>query len=109
MPEIFVFFIVGAVCIVIGIFNWKGNISTIHSYHRRRVSEQDRLPFGRMMGLGTILIGAAMVICGIFTALAQLWALPLLSVVGSVIMIIGLVAGVGLSFYAMIKYNKGIF
>jgi hypothetical protein len=29
--------------------------------------------------------------------------------VGTVLLVVGLVVGLGLSFYAMIKYNKGIF
>ena len=30
-------------------------------------------------------------------------------ILGTVILGIGIIAGLGLSFYAMIKYNKGIF
>ena len=45
--------IIGAVLLVIGILNMKGNISTIHRYHRHRVKEEDVLPFGRLMGAGT--------------------------------------------------------
>ena len=35
--------------------------------------------------------------------------MELLIIVGAVILGIGIIAGLGLSFYAMIKYNKGIF
>jgi hypothetical protein len=38
-------FLVGVVCIVLGISNMRGNISSLHSYHRSRVSEEDRSPF----------------------------------------------------------------
>ena len=41
----------GIVCIVIGIFNARGDISTLHSYHRKRVSEEDRIPFGKKLVL----------------------------------------------------------
>ena len=37
-------FLVGVICIVLGISNMKGNISSLHSYHRNRVSEEDRDP-----------------------------------------------------------------
>lgn len=49
-------FIVGVVCIVLGISNMRGNISSLHSYHRKRVSEEDRVPLGKKVGLGTILV-----------------------------------------------------
>ena len=51
MPAFIVSALVGVVCIVLGISNMKGNISSLHSYHRSRVSEEDRIPFGRMVGL----------------------------------------------------------
>ena len=50
-------FLVGVVCIVLGISNMRGNISSLHSYHRSRVSEEDRIPFGKQVGLGTIIVG----------------------------------------------------
>ena len=50
-------FLVGVVCIVLGISNMRGNISSLHSYHRHRVSEEDKAPFGKQVGLGTIIIG----------------------------------------------------
>ena len=40
----------GIVCILIGLSNRKGNIETLHSYHRSRVSEEDRIPFGKEVG-----------------------------------------------------------
>ena len=42
--------IVGVVCIVLGISNMRGNISSLHSYHRHRVTAEDRIPFGKMVG-----------------------------------------------------------
>ena len=50
-------FIVGAFCIVLGVSNMMGNLSSLHSYHRHRVSEEDRIPFGRRVGLGTVMVG----------------------------------------------------
>lgn len=40
---------VGIVLMVFGISNLKGNINSIHSYHRHRVSEEDKAIFGKLM------------------------------------------------------------
>lgn len=106
----FVFIIlVGIVCIVLGIFNMKGHISSIHSYHRQRVSEEDRIPFGKKVGLGTIIIGCGIVIFGILSVITAVTGMDIFTLIGTVIMIAGIVVGLVLSFKAMIKYNKGIF
>ena len=52
MPEFIITLLLGIVCIVLGTLNMKGNISTLHWYHRKRVAEENRLPFGRLVGLG---------------------------------------------------------
>ena len=86
--------ILGIIIIIIGIMNMKGNISTLHSYHRKRVKEEDRLPFARLVGLGTIIIGGCLIVS---------------SFLGETILIIGLIIGLIPIVYAMFKYNKGIF
>lgn len=101
--------IIGVVCIIIGTSNRKGNISLLHSYHRKRVSEEDRLPFGKMVGLGMIIIGIALIIMGVLSFIANSLQESIYSIIGTVILIVGLAVGSGISFYAMIKYNKGIF
>ena len=100
---------VGVLCIVLGIFNMKGNISSIHSYHRHRISEQDKLPFGRLVGIGTVIMGVSIIVFSILTLVSEQLKIPVLIIVGTVILIIGLAVGLGLTVYAMIKYNKGIF
>ena len=67
MPAFIVSALVGIVCIVLGVSNMKGNISSLHSYHRNRVSEEDRIPFGKKVGLGTIIIGVGIIM---FSALS---------------------------------------
>lgn len=104
-----VFAVVGVICILIGISNRKGNISLLHSYHRKRVSEEDRLPFGKLVGLGMIVIGAALILAGVLTYLAGSLQADVWAVVSEVVLIAGLVIGLGISFYAMKKYNGGIF
>ena len=101
--------IIGVVCIVIGILNRMGNISMLHSYHRKRVSEEDRVPFSKMIGLGMIIIGVAMILMGGLSFLAIALQKNVYSIIGTVFLIVGLVLGLGISFYAMFKYNKGMF
>ena len=62
MPAFIISFFVGVICIILGISNRKGNISSLHSYHRHRVSEEDRIPFGKKVGLGTLVIGCAIIV-----------------------------------------------
>ena len=102
-------FIVGMICIVLGILNMKGNISSLHSYHRHRVSEQDRIPFGKKIGLGTIFSGAAISAFSVLSTVTLYTENQLFLLVGTVLMISGLVIGLAISFWAMMKYNKGIF
>ena len=102
-------FAIGVICILIGISNRKGNISSLHSYHRKRVSEEDRLPFGKLVGLGMIMIGLSLFFFALFMALSVWLEKAVLSLIGSGVMLLGVAVGLGISFYAMIKYNKGIF
>ena len=101
--------VVGIICIVLGVGNMRGNISSLHSYHRHRIAEEDRAIFGRKVGLGTVIAGASICVMGIMQALAEYTATPILATVGTVALIVGLIVGLGLSFYAIIKYNKGLF
>ena len=101
--------LIGAVCIVIGILNCFGNISMLHSYHRKRIPEEKRLAFGKWVGAGTILIGISLVAMGILSYLAVHLQNNVYQTVGNAVLIAGFVLGIGISFFAMIKYNKGIF
>lgn len=109
MDNFFVPGILGVILIVLGIMNMKGNISSLHWYHRQRVTEEDRKPFGKLVGLGTLIIGIALVISGILFLISESTATELWLIIGCVITVVGIVVGLVLSFYAMIKYNKGIF
>lgn len=107
--ESIVTIIIGAVLIVIGILNTKGNVSMLHSYHRKRVKPEDILPFGKLVGLGTIIIGVSVVLMGVLSYLAIALQNELCLTIGYVALIVGFVVGLGINFYAMFKYNKGIF
>ena len=101
--------LVGLACIILGMVNRTGNISSLHSYHRKRVSEEDRLPFGRLVGIGTVIIGASLTVFGALSAVKEMTQNAVFTVIGTVLLTVGLVVGFSITFYAMKKYNKGIF
>ena len=101
--------LVGILIAVLGIINMTGNISSIHSYHRHKVSEENKKPFGRLVGLGTLIIGIGIVIYGALFFAFEKTGTAALMTIGNVVLIGGIIIGLGLSFFAMIKYNKGIF
>ena len=59
--------ILGIILSTLGIVNIRGNISTIHSYNRRNVKEEDVAPYGRAVGTGTLVIGASLLISFLVT------------------------------------------
>lgn len=101
--------IVGIVLIVIGVFNVKGNISALHSYHRSRVSEEDKLPFGKMVGTGNVIIGIGVIIFSALSLVSEFTKNQVYIFIGIGIMVLSLIVGLTISFIAMKKYNKGIF
>lgn len=102
-------FLVGIIFIVLGISNMKGNISSLHSYHRHRVSEADRIPFGKQVGLGTIIIGIGIIVFSILSAVTLYTENDVFVLLGTALLIGAIIIGLVISFRAMIKYNKGIF
>ena len=109
MYEYIVTIILGILLIIIGSLNTKGNISSLHYYHRKRVTEDTQIPFGKKVGLGTIIIGCSMVFFSILLILAELFNTDIYATIANIVIIFGLTVGLSLNFYAMIKYNKGIF
>ena len=107
--ESIVTLIVGIIIIVLGILNTKGNISFLHSYHTKNVKEEDRLPFGKKVVLGTIILGIGLILMGVLSFLSDILTLPILLYIGFGVMGVGIVVGLIIIFGAMIKYNKGIF
>ena len=96
MEEFIISLIIAITLIVIGVLNTRGNISTLHSYHRKRVSEENRLPFGRLVGLGTIIAGVAVMICGVLSLIAFYNNSQTLTIIGTVFLIIGNTVGLGI-------------
>ena len=101
--------ILGIVLIFMGISHRKGNISTLHSYHTKRVLPEDRIPFGKMVGLGVIIAGISLILTGSFFIASNVLQKSVFFIIGNIVLIGGLVIGVGISLYAIIKFNKGIF
>ena len=99
--------VVGVIVAVLGIINMTGNISSLHWYHRKNVTEENVKPFGRMVGLGTLIIGVAVALYGGVLALfAENEPVVLIS---TVLMFVGIIVGIVITFRAMFKYNGGIF
>ena len=96
-----VLLILGIFISIIGIVNMTGNISTIHSYNRRKVKEEDVPKYGRAIGTGTLIIGVSLIAAFVTT----FWSEEAMSF----IVIPALVIGLGFILYAQFKYNKGIF
>lgn len=102
-------FIVGIICVVFGILNMKGDISSLHWYHRNRIAEEDRLPFGRAVGRGILICGCAILVGGVLLTAATYTNVVPLALAGGVVTVGGLGVGVVISLVAIKKYNKGIF
>ena len=105
MKDFIMTLLLGILICVMGVINMTGNISTLHRYHRQRVTEENRKPFGKLVGLETLVIGVGLIIFSVFNFIN----IGILTTLGMIILIVSIVVGMGLNFYAMIKYNKGIF
>lgn len=101
--------LVGLLLIVLGIVNMTGNVSTLHSYHRQRVTEENRKPFGKMVGLGTLIAGLGIVAVGVTIFLAEKLQNEVFVTLGIVLLPTFLIPGIVLMVIAMKKYNGGIF
>ena len=99
----------GILVSILGIINMTGNISSLHWYHRQRVTEENRKPFGKLVGLGTLIIGLSMIVFGILFLIFEQTQLQAFVVIGVIELIVSIIVGIFVSFYAMKKYNGGIF
>lgn len=99
--EYLILLVMGILLSGLGIVNIMGNISTIHAWNRRRVREADIPRYGRAVGTGTLVIGAAFIVSYLVTFRN--------AAIIDYIILSGL--GIGLAFilYAQLKYNHGIF
>ncbi len=102
MEKYIIFAVLGVVLVVLGILNCKGNISFIHSYNRKKVSEEDAPKYGKCVGIGTIICGVALLVTALFEIVLQI---P----IGDIGLMVGFAIGLVPILYAQFKYNKGIF
>ena len=99
----------GILVSIIGLINMSGNISTLHRYHRHRVAKEDIKPFGKQVGIGTLIFGLAAVLCSLLQLIGHLTELTFLSGVGFAILCVSVLPAIVIIFRAIIKYNKGLF
>ena len=93
--------ILGLFISALGIINIMGNISTIHSYNRRKVKEEDVPKYGKVVCTGTLIIGVSLVLGYI----VSFWSEAIMAF----IILPAVVVGLGFLLYGQFKYNKGIF
>ena len=99
----YIFLLIFGICItILGIFNLKGNISSIHWYNRLKITEENRKKYGKSMGIGSLIIGICMTITAILQMIfcnENIWYITVL----------GILIGLIFMIYGQMKYNKGIF
>ena len=100
---------IGVVICVLAILNMTGNISSIHEYHRHRVTQENVKSFGRLVGIGTLIVGLSVICFDVLLIAFDITKANFLIPLGLVVLFGGLALGIAISFFAMIKYNKGIF
>ncbi|MCD7820937.1 MAG: hypothetical protein LUG64_01820 [Clostridiales bacterium] len=101
MGKTVVVLVLGVILLILSGVNFSGNISSLHWYHRRKVTPEDAPKYGRAMGVGTGIIG----LCAIVTAALE----AVTSRNMDAVIIGGCVVGLGVMLYAQIKYNHGLF
>ena len=106
MTEYITMLIFGILLIPLGIMNIKGNISSIHWYNRTRITEETRPKYGKLMGIGTVIIGGGLVLSAVLNLLVKMNVAVL---IGGAIILVSVVVGIAFMLYAQFKYNKGIF
>lgn len=99
--ENIVLLVLGIFISVMGIVNIKGNISTIHSYNRRKVKEEDIPKYGKAIGTGTFVIGVSLVLSYVVSFGSE-------DVIPYII-IPAIIVGLAFMLYGQFKYNHGIF
>lgn len=92
----------GIVFVLLGIFNMCGNIGSIHWYNRRKVTKENQKAYCLVMGLGTLVIGIALIAATIVQILVEVEQ-------GAFVVLGGVVIGFVLMLYAQFKYNRGLF
>ena len=93
---------IGVVCVLFGVFNMCGNIGSIHWYNRRNVTKENQKAYCMFVGLGTLIVGVAIIVGAVIQALGNI-------AVSGWVTGIGVLIGLVFILYAQFKYNKGLF
>ena len=94
--------VLGLFVIALGLANIMGNISIIHWYNRRRVTEEDTPKYGRVVGTGIVIMGVGLVISYF---VMTFWS----EYIADIIVLVMGIGGFLVALYGQFKYNKGIF
>ena len=87
--------------LIVGVYSYMGNISTIHAYNRRKVREEDVPKYGKAVGTGTLIIGTSFVVGFAVSFISELLM--------AIIILPAVIVGLGFILYGQFKYNHGIF
>ena len=70
--EIISFAAIGLVLIILGLVTWKKQTTVfLHSYHYKKVKEEDIPAYTRLMGIGQIIIGAGFCLTAVLKLFVQ--------------------------------------
>ena len=94
--------LLGVFICAIGVCNLRGNLATIHWYHRRNVRPEDVPSYGKAMGAGTLIIGGALIVTAVLLLRLETESCFYLTAAG-------LAVGLGVMLWGQLKYNHGIF
>ena len=93
---------IGIMVNIFGHFNFKGNINSIHWYNRARVTKENEKKYGKMMGIGMMIMGTGIIVTTLLQIIFDSESLWLITV-------ISIIVGLLFMIYGQFKYNKGIF
>lgn len=96
--------IVGIVLLIVGILIRKGNVSILHSYHYKNVTDIDA--YSKEMGSAVIFMSIPACITGFMTLFAHI---KIVSVISAVLLFTGMIICVIHIFKVQVKHNGGIF
>ncbi len=102
MGKYIIFIALGLVLLILGVANYKGNISSVHWYNRRKVSEADIPKYGKCIGTGTIIFGITLFVTAILEVMLR-------DPIVEIVLLIGFAVGLVFMLYGQFKYNKGLF
>lgn len=103
LVELLILSPIGAALILCGLLIWKKNrIDLIHSYHYKRVTEDNKKAYSTAMGKGVLLMGIGVLLTGIINYVTE-------SASGWICFVFSFIFGLTLVLRAQSKFNGGLF